>query len=346
LAYKVLIIEDSAFMRKIITNILSADPQLEVVAAARNGLEGVQLCADLKPDVITMDIEMPVMDGLTALEKIMAENPTPVVMLSSLTTEGAEATLKALDLGAVDFIAKPSGAISLDLGKIKEEIVLKVKTAAQARLQGGRPGRLVHTLPKLNTPTVQEGRKLTKIVAIGTSTGGPKALQEIIPLLPRSIPAGIVIVQHMPKGFTKSLADRLDSLSQLTVREAQDGDELVPGLALIAPGDYHLEVQRTTTKTVVRLNQQPPVGGHRPSVDVMMKSVAAAGLVNIGVILTGMGQDGVEGMELIKKNGGQTIAQDQDTCIVFGMPKVAIERNCIDKVVPLQKIALEIMRML
>ncbi|MDA8233824.1 MAG: chemotaxis response regulator protein-glutamate methylesterase [Clostridia bacterium] len=333
-------------MRKKITNILTADNQLEVVATARNGQEGVELCRELKPDVVTMDIEMPVMDGLTALEQIMEKDPVPVVMLSSLTSEGADATMKALDIGAVDFICKPSGAISLDLGKIEEEIVLKVKTAAQAKVRAGRPVRLQPNLPKLTSPVTQEVKKLNKILAIGTSTGGPKALQEIIPLLPRSIPAGIVIVQHMPKGFTKSLADRLDSLSQIAVREAQDGDEVVPGLALIAPGDYHMELQQMGAKTVVRLNQEPPVGGHRPCVDVMMKSVVKIGLTTIGVILTGMGQDGVEGMELIKKSGGQTIAQDQETCIVFGMPKVAIERNCINKIVPLPKIALEIMKML
>ncbi|MHB8170457.1 MAG: protein-glutamate methylesterase/protein-glutamine glutaminase [Thermincolia bacterium] len=344
--YKVLIVEDSAFMRKIITNILTADPQLEVVATARNGQEGVQLCAELKPDVVTMDIEMPVMDGLIALEQIMEKNPVSVVMLSSLTSEGADATMKALELGAVDFVCKPSGAISLDLGKIKEEIVLKVKIAAQAKVRVGQSVRLLPNLPKLAASVTHEVKKLNKILAIGTSTGGPKALQEIIPLLPRSITAGIVIVQHMPKGFTKSLAERLDSLSQITVKEAEDGDELVPGLALIAPGDYHMEVQRVGGKTVVKLNQQPPVGGHRPSVDVMMKSVANAGLVNIGVILTGMGQDGVEGMELIKSKGGQTIAQDKETCIIFGMPKVAIEHKCIDKIVPLPKIALEIMKML
>lgn len=344
--YRVLIVEDSAFMRKYISNILSTDDELDVIATARNGQEGVQLAAELKPDVITMDIEMPIMDGLTALENIMKTNPTPVVMLSSLTTDGAEATLKALEQGAVDFIAKPSGAISLDLSKVKDEMVDKVKNAAQARVQQVKASP-IRTLPKLvTTPTITEVKALKKLVVIGTSTGGPKALQDIIPLIPRSIPAGILIVQHMPKGFTKSLADRLDSMSQITVREAVDGDEVQPGVALVAPGDFHMLLNKGSGKYTVKLNQEPPVGGHRPAVDVMMKSTLGSGLELVGVILTGMGGDGAEAMAQIKAAGGKTIAQDKDTCVVFGMPKVAIEKNCIDKVVPVQNVALEIMKML
>lgn len=344
--YRVLIVEDSAFMRKYISNILSEDPELEVIATARNGQEGVKLAGELKPDVITMDVEMPIMDGITALENIMKAYPTPVVMLSSLTIDGAEATLKALELGAVDFVAKPSGAISLDLSKVKDEIILKVKTAALVKVQRVHT-HTIRTLPKLtSSPVSSEPKQLRKLVVIGTSTGGPKALQEVIPLIPRSIPAGILIVQHMPKGFTKSLAERLDSLSQITVREAADGDEIQPGVALIAPGDYHMLLQKSGSRYGVKLTQDPPVGGHRPAVDVMMKSVLGIGLDLVGVILTGMGSDGAEAMVQIKASGGKTIAQDKDTCVVFGMPKVAIEKNCIDKIVPIQNVALEIMKML
>ncbi len=342
---KVLIVEDSAFMRQFITNIISADSLLEVVGTARNGAEGLAKTQELKPEVITMDVEMPVMDGLTAVEKIMALCPTPIVMLSSLTTDGAEATIKALELGAVDFIPKPSGSISLDLGKVKGEIIEKIKIAARAKLVP--QVTVTRTLAKVPKATLEvSNRRLNKIIAIGTSTGGPKALQEIVPLLPRSIPAGILIVQHMPKGFTKSLADRLDSLSQITVREAKDGDELVAGLALVAPGDYHMTATEVGGRVIIHLNQEPAVSGHRPSVDVMFTSVAGLSQDKVGVILTGMGGDGSDGMVLIKGNMGKTIAQNEDTCIVFGMPKVAIEKKAIDKVVPLDKIAMEIMKLL
>lgn len=343
---RVLVVEDSAFMRQFISNIISSDPIFEVVGAARNGAEGLEMAINLQPDVISMDVEMPVMDGLTAVAKIMEARPTPVVMLSSLTTDGASATIRALELGAVDFIPKPSGSISLDLGKVKETLLEKLKVAATAKLQVqvGVRSKSLAKLPKLSPSAAN--RKIQKIIAIGTSTGGPKALQEIIPLLPRSIPAGIAIVQHMPKGFTKSLADRLDSLSQITVREAEDGQELLPGLALIAPGDYHMQLQEVGGRVLVHLSQEPPVGGHRPSVDVMFKSVASLNLDIIGVILTGMGGDGSDGMVLIKQNNGRTIAQDEATCVVFGMPKVAIDKNSIDKISPLPSIAMEIMKFL
>lgn len=342
---KVLVVEDSAFMRQFISNIITSDPLLEVIGAARHGAEGLAKTQELKPDVITMDVEMPVMDGLTAVEKIMTLCPTPIVMLSSLTTDGAEATLKALELGAVDFIPKPSGAISLDLGKVKDDIIEKIKIAAKAKLNSHTT--VTRTLAKVSKTNLEvSNKKLKKIIAIGTSTGGPKALQEIVPLLPRSIPAGIMIVQHMPKGFTKSLAERLDSLSQVTVKEAKDGDELVAGLALIAPGDYHMTAKEVGGRVIINLNQEPAFSGHRPSVDVMFKSVSELNLEKVGVILTGMGGDGSDGLVLIKKNTGKTIAQNEESCIVFGMPKVAIEKNAVDKVVPLSNIAMEIMKLL
>lgn len=342
---RVLIVEDSAFMRQFISNIISADPLLEVIGAARHGAEGLALTQQLKPDVITMDIEMPVMDGLTAVEKIMALCPTPIVMLSSLTTDGADATIKALELGAVDFIPKPSGSISIDLGKVKGDITEKIKIAAKAKISSHLT--VTRTLAKVSKPNFEvTNRKLNKIIAIGTSTGGPKALQEIVPLLPRSLPAGVLIVQHMPKGFTKSLADRLDSMSQINVREAKDGDELVAGLALIAPGDFHMTAKEVGGRVIINLNQEPAYSGHRPSVDVMFKTVAKLTLDKVGVILTGMGGDGSDGLVLIKQNWGKTIAQNEDSCIVFGMPKVAIEKKAVDNIVPLNKIAMEIMKLI
>lgn len=342
---RVMIVEDSAFMRQFIANIISTDPGMEVVGAAKNGLEGVEKSRELKPDVITMDVEMPVMDGLSAVRKIMASNPTPIIMLSSVTTDGAEATLKALEYGAVDFLTKPSGSISLDLNKQKDEIIQKIRVASKARVRPLLP-EISKKPPAMQAKPVGQPRKLQKIIAIGTSTGGPKALQEVVPLLARSIPAGVLIVQHMPKGFTKSLAHRLDQLSHIAVREAQDGDELVAGLALIAPGDYHMVAQEAGGKVTVRLNQNPLVSGHRPSVDTMFTSVANLSIDKIGVILTGMGGDGSDGMVLIKENNGKTIAQNEESCIVFGMPKVAIEKKAVDKVVPLNQIAMEIMKML
>lgn len=342
---RVLIVEDSAFMRQFIANIISTDPDMEVVGAAKNGLEGVEKSRELEPDVITMDVEMPVMDGLTAVREIMATNPTPIIMLSSVTTDGAESTLRALEYGAVDFLTKPSGSISLDLNKKKDEIIQKIRVASKARVRTILPQISKMPSAMLSKP-VGPPKNLQKIIAIGTSTGGPKALQEVIPLLPRSIPAGVLIVQHMPKGFTKSLAKRLDQLSHITVKEAEDGDELVAGLALLAPGDYHMVAQETGGRVTVRLNQNPLVSGHRPSVDTMFTSVAALSMEKIGVILTGMGGDGSNGMVLIKENKGKTIAQNEETCIVFGMPKVAIEKKAVDKVVPLKHIAMEIMKML
>ncbi|HEX3033122.1 MAG TPA: chemotaxis response regulator protein-glutamate methylesterase [Bacillota bacterium] len=342
---RVLIVEDSAFMRQFIANIINSDPGMEVVGPAKNGLDGVEKARELRPDVITMDVEMPVMDGLTAVREIMGTNPIPIIMLSSVTTDGADATLRALEYGAVDFVTKPSGSISLDLDKKKDEIIQKIRVSSAARVRHYQPETLKKAQAK---PLVPAGppKKLQKIVAIGTSTGGPKALQEVIPVLPRSIPAGVLIVQHMPKGFTKSLAARLDQLSHITVKEAEDGDELVAGLALIAPGDYHMLAQEIGGRVVVRLNQNPLVSGHRPSVDAMFTSVAALPQDKIGVILTGMGGDGSDGMVLLKQKNAKTIAQNEETCIVFGMPKVAIDKKAVDKVVPLHQIAMEIMKLL
>lgn len=350
---RVLIVEDSALMRKMLTDLFAAETDFTVIDTARNGKDAVDKVRHLKPDVVTMDVEMPIMDGITALEVIMRESPTPVVMVSSLTRDGADATIKALELGAVDFVAKGAGPFTSTAG-IQSEILTKCRMAVQANvkqlikrqplpLSTQAPVTNVLQMPKPNLRTVVSTGE--QIVAIGTSTGGPRALQEIITKLPGDLPCGVVIVQHMPPGFTKSLAERLNSLSSLTVKEAEHNDVIRPGLVLIAPGDYHMTIEREAGKRVVKLNQNQPIGGHRPAVNPMFESVAREyGSRTVGVILTGMGQDGATGMQSIKKQQGYTIAEDQSTAVVFGMPKVAIEVGAIDKVAPLPAIAAEIVK--
>jgi len=347
--YRVLVVDDSSFMRKFICDIISTNRRLEVIDTAANGIEAVQKTIALKPDVITLDIEMPEMDGLEALSRIMQKCPTPVVMLSNQTRIGAEATVKALELGAVDFIAKPSGNISLDLDKIQDELILKVKVAARA-YQRVLNYTDMQTEPLADTDKYKASSgktlPLQKLVVIGTSTGGPRALQTILSRMPGNIPAGVVIVQHMPKGFTKSLALRLNDISQLKVKEAEDGEEIKAGTAYLAPGDKHLILIRAGHKVFVKLTDTQPVGGHRPSVDVMMNSAVTCGLPIVGVLLTGMGSDGVEGLTRIKAVKGMTIAEDQSTCVVWGMPRAAMESNVADRILPLPDIAGEIFNLL
>jgi len=338
-------------MRKVITDILNRDPGIQVVDTARNGQDAIEKIKRYDPDVVTLDVEMPVMDGITALQHIMKEHPRPVIMLSSLTQEGAELTLKALQQGAVDFVAKPSGNISLDIEKVAADIIQKVKIAAQSK------PHLVTTIPAWSPPPVAKKatageRTLEKIVMIGTSTGGPKALHDVIPRLPGDLNAAVVLVQHMPPGFTRSLAERLDQMSPLRVKEAEQGEEVVPGTVYIAPGDYHLLFQSRSQagrkRLYVELSKNSQVNGHRPAVDPMLFSVGDTFWSNrmIAVIMTGMGSDGAQGLAFIKDRGGQTIAEDQSSCVVFGMPKAAIATGKVDRVVPLSGIAQEIMRLL
>lgn len=344
---RVLVVDDSAFMRKVITALLESDPEIKVVGQARNGLEAVRRLPELSPDVITMDLEMPQLDGLHALGYLMAEHPTPVIMLSAFTKEGAEVTLRALDFGAVDFVCKPSGTVSLDMEKVRDELIEKVKAAATANLK--------HLSMALPPPSEKPPRDFEvpvdfrKIVAIGCSTGGPRALAEILPQLPGSLPAAVVIVQHMSQGFTKSLAERLDSMSQMEVREAEEGDPLRAGRALLAPGNYHMEVIRDggtgLLKAKTALNQKPQVHSVRPSADVLLESVGKEfGPHTVGVVLTGMGHDGAKGLGVIRKNRGKTLAQDEASCVVYGMPKAAVESGAAQKVVPLSQMAQEITR--
>lgn len=352
---KVLVTDDSAFMRKVITDILNRDPAIQVVDTARNGQEALEKIKRHEPDVVTLDVEMPVMDGISALQQIMRDNPRPVIMLSSLTQEGAELTLKALHEGAVDFVAKPSGNISLDIEKVAADIIQKVKIAAQTK-----PGRIstsaAYQMPPVTAfpakkPSAVDGR-LEKVVMIGTSTGGPKALHDVIPRLPADLNAAVLLVQHMPPGFTRSLAERLDQMSPLRVKEAEHGEEVLPGTVYIAPGDFHLlfqsRVEAGRKRLYVELSKSSPVNGHRPAVDPMLFSLGDNfwSQQMVAVIMTGMGSDGAQGLAYIKDRGGRTIAEDQSSCVVFGMPKAAIATGKVDRIVPLSGIAQEITRLL
>jgi two-component system chemotaxis response regulator CheB len=348
---RVLVVDDSAFMRKVLSDLLQSDPAITVVATARDGQDGVEKASLLQPDVITLDIEMPRLDGYGALREIMAKRPTPVVMVSSLTREGAEATVRALALGAVDFVAKPSGSISLNMHVARAELVTKVKAAAGATV---RYRRVLGDLPPLR----REPRRLAsetaqaqetspglphQLIVIGCSTGGPGALHQIIPRLPADLAAAVLVVQHMPPGFTRSLAGRLDELSAIPVREAAEGDRVQAGHVLVAPGGYHMLVD---SQGLIRLNQEPPVHGVRPAVDRTLESVTPQWRQHlVGVILTGMGYDGAKGMVGLKKAGGRTIVEDASTCVVYGMPKVVVEMGAADLVLPVHEIADAIARL-
>lgn len=345
---RVLVVDDSAFMRKILSDLLQADPGIVVVGTARDGQDGVEKSIALQPDVITLDIEMPKLDGYGALREIMARRPTPVVMVSSLTREGAEATVRALALGAVDFVAKPSGSISLNMHVAREELISKVRAAAGAT---PRYRRVLGDLPplrresKVQRPVLADtpGLLPRRLVVIGCSTGGPGALHQIIPRLPGDLPAAVLVVQHMPPGFTRSLAGRLDEISAIPVREAQEGDRVTTGHVLVAPGGFHMLVG---SDGLIRLNQDPPMHGVRPAVDKTLESVTPLWTHHlVGVILTGMGYDGAKGMVGLKKSGGRTIAEDASTCVVYGMPKVVAEMGAADQVLPVHEIADAIVRL-
>lgn len=362
-------------MRKLISDFFVSNTKVEVVGTARNGKDAIKKIQALKPDVVTMDVEMPEMNGLEALKEIMTICPVPVVMLSSTTQKNAENTLKAMELGAVDFVAKPSGTISLDLHKIQDELVHKVEEATKVpvaklkksfrrptvSLPNGTSRRKEQSMPNLveqkprvpsreviTSATKQEWSRLTKkIILIGTSTGGPRALQEVITKIPKDIQAPILIVQHMPAGFTKSLANRLNQLSEITVKEAEQGDVLHNGTAYIAPGGYHLRLRKVGTSFGIVLDQtEPPRLGHRPSVDVMFEDVSQYNdFDKIAVIMTGMGYDGSAGLIQLKKTGNvMAIAESQDTCIVYGMPKAAVETKLVDEVADVENIAQTIMK--
>jgi len=373
---RVLVVDDSAFMRQAISSLLKSSGEIEVIGTARDGVEAIEKVSELNPDVVTLDVEMPRLDGLEALKKIMAENPRPVIMLSSLTQVGAEATIQALLAGAVDFVPKPSGAVSLDIEKVREDLLKKIRSASKiSRAQllrirrTGTPGlgRLgIEESRRTEAPVQQTGdqaaekvivggkgtggaekdafsapvlsraKPFRRVVVVGTSTGGPGALHEVIPRLPADLPAPVLVVQHMPVGFTRSLAERLNKLAAMPVKEAQPGDRLSAGQVLVAPGGYHLEVNKEGT---VNLTQSPPQHGVRPAVDVTLESaVAAYGASCLAVIMTGMGFDGTRGAALVKKAGGTVIAEHESSCVIYGMPRAVVESGLADQVVPLEEI--------
>ena len=369
---KLLIVDDSAFMRKLIGDFFVGNSKVEVVGTARNGKDAIRKIQQLQPDVVTMDVEMPEMDGLEALKEIMTLCPVPVVMLSSTTRNGTDTTMMAMEYGAVDFVAKPSGTISLDLHKIRDELVHKVEHAAYVSIKKLKkpistkqsssgtatpiPLRLERKV-SISQPTLHKpfqpplkrewSRTSRKLVLIGTSTGGPRALQEVITKIPSDIQAPILIVQHMPAGFTKSLAARLDQLSAIKVKEAEHGDILQNGVAYIAPGGYHMKLRKVGTSFGIVLDQnEPPRSGHRPSVDVMFEDVSKHhDFDKIAVIMTGMGYDGSKGLVALKQTGNvMAIAESADTCIVYGMPKAAVETQLVDEVADVDDIAQSIMK--
>lgn len=339
---RVLVVDDSAFMRQMICDLLQRDEQIQVVATARNGEEALEMVQRHHPDVITLDIEMPLMDGLTVLPQIIRYK-TPVIMLSSFSKEGAEQTIRALELGAFDFITKPVGGKEQDFSKIAAELIAKVKLASHfTGLMPLRPSVRQTMLPKRASAEREAEKMVSEIIAIGTSTGGPRALQTLLPQLPASLHASVVVVQHMPPGFTRSLAKRLNEMCQVQVMEAVDGQILQNGHVYIAPGDYHMRILSAPYgRYQISLQQDPPVGGHRPSVDVLFHSLASLPQRPSlqAVLLTGMGKDGAEGLAAIKAIGGLTIAESEETCVVFGMPKAAIALGCVDWVLPLGQIA-------
>jgi two-component system, chemotaxis family, protein-glutamate methylesterase/glutaminase len=332
---KVLIVDDSALMRQLLTQILGSDPELEVVGSAGDPYIAREKIKTLNPDVLTLDIEMPRMDGLTFLEKLMRGHPMPVIMISSLTAKGADTTLRALSLGAIDYVSKPKVDVSNGTVEQAEEIVAKVKAAARAKV---RRGGLVKTTSVPLTGKAYQFSATHKVVAIGASTGGTEALKELLSPLPADFP-GIVIVQHMPEAFTRQFAERLDSLCKIRVKEAQDGDRILPGHALLAPGGHQMAVIRKGMEYGVHVYRGERVNRHLPSVDVLFSSCARSmGKNAIGVLLTGMGADGARGMLEMKQAGAFNIAQDESTSVVFGMPREAILLNAVDQVLPLDQI--------
>lgn len=380
---RVVIADDSAFMRMVLSDMFKKQSDFEVVGVAKNGKEAVEKVKELNPDLVTMDVNMPVMDGLQALEAIMKDCPTPVVMFSSLTQEGAKATIKALSLGAVDFVSKVGGSIS-KVDTVEDEILSKARAAAYAKVGGKRrfmpppsfapqpasspptvaavpPVKSEPTMRRISLPTRKGytpppspppltlrpqptvhaapagGGTGRKLVVLGCSTGGPKALQTVVAGLPRSLPCGVLIVQHMPPGFTKSLAERLNEISQISVKEAENHDMIKAGQVYIAPGNYHMTVTGSGREIV--LNQDPPIGTLRPAADVLFRSAAPLGRDIVSVILTGMGSDGALGMTEIKKTGGYVIAESEETAIVYGMPKAVVDLGLADEIKPLQDIA-------
>jgi two-component system chemotaxis response regulator CheB len=352
LPIRVLIVDDSAFMRTALSRMISSDPALQVAGTAANGLEALERIPVLHPDVVTLDVHMPGLDGAQTLKRIMAECPRPVVVVSSMSPNDAEITFHALQEGAFDYVPKQLSSSSLDILHIREDLITKIKAAVQS---WRRRASVLQPLPPRKPPLAAEPRAALPrkdfpasplaIIALGISTGGPKALQEILPLLPRALSVPLVIVQHMPAGFTGPFAKRLNSLCAVSVCEASHNDSLEPGMVYIAPSGVHLTVERTGPRASICLSEKPLNQLHTPSVDIMMKSVAAAFPAQaMGIIMTGMGADGSLGMRAIHECGGLTVGQDEPSCAVYGMPRVCAEMGILDHVVPLTQIPYEVMQ--
>ena len=342
---RVLVVDDSAVVRKVFTEELSKEEDIEVIATAPDPYVAREKIVALKPDVITLDIEMPRMDGITFLRKLMKHFPLPVIIVSSLTKAGGSLALEAMEIGAVEVISKPGGSYSVnDMGV---QLADKIRAAARVRVLKRTHGEGKEAVSrKVAAPKLSLSKSTNKIIAIGASTGGTDAIKEVLTAFPPSI-AGILIVQHMPANFTTSFAKRLDELCQIHVKEAADGDSIVPGIALLAPGNYHMVMRRSGARYYVNIKGGPLVCHQRPAVDVLFNSVAAYGGSNvIGALLTGMGRDGAQGMLKMKEAGAKTIAQDEKSCVVFGMPKEAIDLGAAEHVVPLRSVADTIMSLL
>ncbi|MCP3031214.1 chemotaxis response regulator protein-glutamate methylesterase [Halobacillus sp. A1] len=337
---KVLVVDDSAFMRKMLSEILNADIRIEVVGTARDGSDGISKAEALKPDVMTLDIEMPKMDGLEALKILMRENPLPVVMVSSLTAKGADSTIKAMELGAVDFVLKPSGSISLDIHKVEHSIVRKVIAVSKSKMTA----TVTPACPPLLTTKIKNNKD--SIIAIGTSTGGPRALQKVIGGLPADLNVPVLVVQHMPARFTSSLAKRLNGISSAIVKEAVHAEVLENGVVYIAPGDFHMGVIYEAGTYKVHLENSDPIIGHRPSVNHLFESLSHLDLHTVAAVMTGMGADGTEGLIKMKKRNSScyVIAESEETSIVFGMPKAVIKSKLANEVAPVNKISESIMQ--
>ncbi|HEX2966505.1 MAG TPA: chemotaxis response regulator protein-glutamate methylesterase [Syntrophorhabdaceae bacterium] len=346
---KVLIVDDSAVVRQALTSILSSDPQLEVIGAARDPFVAVDMMKKTAPDVITLDVEMPRMDGITFLQKLMSQHPIPVVICSSLTEKGSDTTLKALEYGAVDIIEKPKMGIKQFIEESKVLICDAVKAASLTRKTKSPPAPLLNVAPKLNADAVLPKvinksmiQTTEKVVVVGASTGGTEALKVFLESLPENAP-GTVIVQHMPEHFTRAFANRLNADCKVTVKEAENDDSVIRGRVLIAPGNKHTLLKRSGARYYVEVKDGPLVCRHRPSVDVLFRSTARyAGKNAVGIIMTGMGDDGAKGMQEMKEAGSFNIAQDEASCVVFGMPKEAIKLGGVDKILPLHHISKEL----
>jgi two-component system chemotaxis response regulator CheB len=330
---KVLVVDDSALIRSLLAEIIKQTPDMELVGAAPDAYVAKEMVMQLKPDVITLDIEMPKVDGLTFLDKLMKARPTPVIMISTLTEKGADATIRSLELGAIDFIAKPKLDVARGIGEYQQEIVEKIRVAAKTK-----PRARSKAASEVKAIPVQYSGTET-IVGIGASTGGTEAIRQVLEQLSPAFPA-TVITQHMPPNFTKSFAERLNNLCRISVHEARDGERILPGNAYIAPGDKHMQIIRSGADYRIKLNDGPLVSGHKPAVDVMFESLAkVVGKNTIATILTGMGKDGAKGLLALREAGAITMAQDEASCVVYGMPRAALELGATKHIIPLDKMS-------